>query len=91
MFTKSRVNVIESDEGFSVEVLGRVGLLYTEGIKTLHIDSEAMAGNSIVINKRSIHKWNPPFDEEEIDDNKINSIIDNITKAFDFAKIGVRV
>jgi hypothetical protein len=31
MFSIPRVNVIESDNGFSVQVLGRVGLCYREG------------------------------------------------------------
>jgi hypothetical protein len=44
MFEIPRVNVIQSDEGFSVEVLGRTGLLYTEGSKSLHIDSEVLVG-----------------------------------------------
>ena len=34
MFKIARTNVIESDAGFSVEVLGRTGLLYTEGLKS---------------------------------------------------------
>jgi hypothetical protein len=42
MFTIPRNNVIESDEGFSVEVLGRTGLLYTEGARSLQIDSEIL-------------------------------------------------
>lgn len=40
MFTIPKVNVIESDEGFSVEVLWPDGILYKEGGKNLHIESE---------------------------------------------------
>ena len=40
MFTIPRVNVIESDEGFSVEVIGRDEIKYTEDKKSLIIESE---------------------------------------------------
>ena len=46
MFTIPRVNVIQSSEGFSVEVLGHTGLLYVEGEKSIHISSEMLASIS---------------------------------------------
>ena len=83
MFKVPRVNVIESDEGFSVEVLGRTGLLYTEGSKSMYIDSEILASpGGIAVIKKSIHAWNPPHNKEIIDDTKRNTIIDNIRRAF---------
>jgi hypothetical protein len=39
------VNVIESDDGFSVEVLGMTGMRYIEGDKTFFIDIELLMGN----------------------------------------------
>lgn len=44
MFNEPRVNVIACDEGFSVEVLGHIGLTYTEGPRRMFIDSELLAG-----------------------------------------------
>jgi hypothetical protein len=44
MFFEPRVNFIESDQGFAVEVLGRVGLRYTEGSHSLFVDSEVLVG-----------------------------------------------
>jgi hypothetical protein len=41
MFSIPRLNVIESDEGFSVEVLGRTVTSNREGDKVLFVDSEA--------------------------------------------------
>jgi hypothetical protein len=83
MFRIPRVNVIESDEGFSVEVLGRTGLLYTEGSKTLHIDSEVMVDPvGIALFKKSIHAWDPPHDNESIDYVRRDIIIENILRAF---------
>jgi hypothetical protein len=83
MFRTPRVNVIESDEGFSIEVLGRTGILYTEGPKTMLIDSEVLASpGGIAIIKKSIRAWNPPYEKEIIDDMKRITIIDNVRRAF---------
>jgi hypothetical protein len=83
MFKIPRVNVIESDEGFSIEVLGRTGLLYTEGLKSMHIDSEILASpGGIAILKNSIRAWNPPYENESVDDIKRKTIIDNLRRAF---------
>jgi len=84
MFTKPRVNVIESDEGFSVEVLGQTGLLYTEGLRTLHIDSEVNANPvGIALFKDSIKAWDSPNDGERIDIDTGEKIIHNIVRAFE--------
>lgn len=92
MFKIPQVNVIESDEGFSVEVLGRVGLLYTEGPKSLLIDSEILAGPSgVVIYKNSIRAWKPPFDTLVIDNDQRDKIIDNIQRAFQFRGFNISI
>ena len=92
MFTIPRINIIESDEGFSVEVLGRAGLLYIEGTKKLEVDSEVLAGPSgIVIYQNSIKSWNPPYDNELIDENERNRIVDNIRRAFRFQGFEIQV
>jgi hypothetical protein len=51
--------VIESDEGYSVEVLGRTGLLHSEGEKHMHNDSEVLNAGSIAVYKNSkvAHKY----------------------------------
>jgi hypothetical protein len=83
MFRVPRVNVIESDEGFSVEVLGRTGLLYKEGPKSMNIDSEVLASpGGIAVIKKSIRAWDPPYENEIIDDIKRKTIIENIRRAF---------
>lgn len=80
-----RNNVIQSDEGFSVELLGYRGLLYTEGSKTLKIDSEILYGPSdLVLYKDSIKFWKPPYDNEIIDEGKREAIIENVRRAFRF-------
>lgn len=84
MFKIPRTNEIESDEGFSVKV-EMTRLVYTEGVKRLLINSEILASpGNIAIYKKSIQKWEPPFDNEIIDENKCNVIIENIGRAFRF-------
>ena len=85
MFKIPKVNVIESDEGFSVEVLDRTGLLYTEGAKSMRINSEILVSpGRIAIIKKSIRAWNPPYKNEIIDDVKQKTIIDNLRRAIEF-------
>jgi hypothetical protein len=42
-FLEPEPNVIASTEGFSVKVLGRTGMRYTEGTRSVRIDSEVLA------------------------------------------------
>jgi hypothetical protein len=82
MFKKPKANIIESDEGFSVETLGRTGLKYVQNGKTLFIDSEILMGHAdMMIDTKSIIKWETG---ELIDDNSKKIIIDNIRRAFNF-------
>lgn len=82
-YKKGQESVIECDEGFSVQVLGRAGLLYREGERQLYIRSELLLGPTAqVIYTRSIKAWEPPFQQEDIDASKKEQIIDNIRRAF---------
>jgi hypothetical protein len=85
MFRVPRVNVIESDEGFSVEVLGRTGLLYTEGERYLRVDSEMLASDypfAMMVIKASIQSWAGPHFGEMIDEATRDRIVNNIREAF---------
>jgi hypothetical protein len=85
MFSIPRVNVIESDEGFSIQVLGRTGIKYREGDKTLFVDSEVLApGKGIAISAKSIREWDPPNSGELISQEKKSMIIDNVRRAMEF-------
>jgi hypothetical protein len=66
MFSIPRTNVIESDTGFSVEVLGRTGLRYREGDRVMHVDSEVQMGPSgMIVGASSIRRWDPPYAAEK--------------------------
>ena len=88
-----RPNLIESDEGFSVEVLGRAGLRYTEGERVLILDSEVLAGpsgiilfsNNIWVESRSKRKI------DNIDQKDIERIIENVRAAFKFQGFEIQI
>lgn len=84
MFSSTRPNVIESDGGFSIEVLGRTGLIYREGERAMFIDSEVLSTSGIEVYARSISSWRAPFDRIIVTDEKRRKIIDNIRAAFAF-------
>jgi hypothetical protein len=51
-------NLIESNAGFSVRVLGRTGLRYIEGDRSVWIDSEVLAKpGAVSLFKDSIKVW----------------------------------
>jgi len=92
MFSSPRLNVYESDEGFAVEVLGRTGLRYTEGPKSLRIDSEVLSGpHGMAVYKSSIKAWDPPYNDESIDTVKRDEIVENVRRAFRFQGFDIEV
>ncbi|WP_119422724.1 Imm74 family immunity protein [Desertibaculum subflavum] len=85
MFRVPRNNLIECDEGFSVEVLGRTGLRYREGDRSLFIDSEVLTGEpAMVLYSGSIRHWEPPHQAGTIDDATRAAIIDRVRRAIRF-------
>jgi hypothetical protein len=85
MFTETAPNLVTSDEGFSVHVLGRTGLQYTEGARTMRIDSEVLQGPSgMIIYTDSIQRWDPPFEAEVVDNVRRSSIVERLRRAFRF-------
>jgi hypothetical protein len=85
MFIIPKANVIESDEGFSLEVLGMTGLRYIQNGKSLHINSElSVAPHDMMIFAADIKKWDSG---EPIDENTKGIIIDNVLRAFSWKGI----
>jgi hypothetical protein len=92
MFFIPRTNVIESDTGYSVEVLGRAGLRYIEGGQALRVDSEMLAGSSgLVVYSESIKAEVLSRAEEPITDEKRARVIENIRAAFRFRGFEIQV
>lgn len=83
MFSVPRPNVIVSDAGFSVEVLGRTGLLYAEQDHRMRIDSEVLMGpKAMVIYRDSISSWLPPHNDQPVDGPVKERIERNLLCAF---------
>jgi hypothetical protein len=89
MFAMPRVNLIQSDEGFSVEVLGQTGISYLEGNRVLFVDAEVLSGPAgLIVYSSSITKWE---DGNEVGEAKHAQIIDNIRRAFQFRGIEIQI
>jgi Immunity protein 74 len=91
-FSIPRVNVIESTNGFSVEVQGRTGILYSEGGKVMRIDSEVLAGPAgMMLYTDSMNGWDPPYSEVEVSVAEKSRIVENIKAAFLFRGFQIQV
>lgn len=91
-FWEPRANLIESDQGFSVEVLGRTGMRYSEGGKTASVDSEVLAEpDAMLAYRNSIKRWDAPNESDTFNDSDRERIIGNIRRAFEFRGYKLRV
>jgi len=80
-FTEPEPNVIASSEGFTVRVLGRTGMRYAEGDRTLWIDSEVLAApHGIVMYPESMKYWEPSGDAVAPEDR--TRVVSNTQRAF---------
>jgi hypothetical protein len=92
MFQKTGPNTVTSDEGFSVEVLGRTGLRYTEGDRVMRIDSEFLVGpHGMAVFGPSVQAWEPPHEGDAVDDGERARILDNVRRAFKFEGFDIEV
>lgn len=75
-----------------MHVLGRTGIEYTEGARSVFVDSEVLAGeHGIAISKGSIRAWQPPHQDEKISEEERQRIVDNICRAIRFQNQPVEV
>lgn len=81
-FSEPEPNVIQSSEGFAIEVLGRTGMRYSEGARSVWIDSEVLAKpQTIALTKSSIRFWEGP-DPEQVSETERGRVAANIKRAF---------
>lgn len=92
MFTVPKINVVSSDEGFSVEILGRTGIEYREVGKLMFVDSEVLAvGHGIAVFRSSIKGWQSPHEKEQITAEERQRILGNIRRAIEFQNQPVEI
>ncbi len=89
MFSCDNPNLIVSDEGYSVQVLGMTGLLYKEADRALRISSEVLASpHGIVVYPSSIVRWDSG---QLINDERRNVIIERVKAAFAFRGVQIEL
>jgi hypothetical protein len=82
-FSEPEANLIESSEGFSIRVLGRTGMRYSEAGRSVWIDSEVLAKPvSIVLVKTSIRFWEGD-DPASVTNGDRDRIAANIKRGFE--------
>ncbi len=83
-FSEPEPNVIDSSAGFSVRLFGQTGMRYTEGHKSVSIDSKVLAKRgTIALFKDSLKAWESPDASALVNDNDRNRIVENIKRAFE--------
>lgn len=81
-FTSPRANVVEGDNGVSIEVLGRTGIRYSEHGRSCVLDSEVLATPAIAVWASGIHRWDPPHADDSLTDADRRRILQNLADAF---------
>jgi ubiquinone/menaquinone biosynthesis C-methylase UbiE len=82
-FSTPRPNLIQSDLGFSVEVIGRTRIRYTESGRSVLVDAEVLANRGIAVWSRSMRQWDPARETDPIDSTDRVNILENIRRAFE--------
>ncbi len=83
-FTR-KTNLIESTEGFSLEVLGRTGMCYCEEGRSVFVDSEVLNTTAIAVWPTRMKSWDAPNENLPITPEDRRRIIENVKRAFEFA------
>ncbi len=94
MFKSPQPNIIESDEGFSIRVVGagKYGIIYREGDLAIKVLSDAaIIPIGYIIYKNSIKEWAPPASGNIISEQTRKRIIDNLSRAFLFQGYQIEV
>jgi hypothetical protein len=89
-FFVPRPNVYQCSDGYVVEIVGRTGMRYSEGGRTMFVDSEILAPPAgVAIYKDTIARWEPPHAAEALSPDECLRIRDNIVAALQSQGIAV--
>lgn len=80
-YANPRPNVVESDDGFSFEVVGRSSIRYVEAGRAAVIASEILAVDAIGVWDQKM-RWEPPHDAEWMDAATRHLILGRMVEAF---------
>lgn len=76
-FSSPRANLLEDDNGVSIEVLGRTGIRYSERGRSCFVDSEVLATAAIAVWPSGIRRWDPPHADDPLTDDDRRRILDS--------------
>jgi Immunity protein 74 len=83
-FTSPAPNIVASSSGFSVQVLGRVGLCYREAGRSMYIDTEVQARpRTMALWTSSMQAWDSPNESVGLGKVERDRIVRNIARAFE--------
>jgi hypothetical protein len=69
-------------DNHAVKVLGRTGLRYTEGERSMFVDSEMLARpNGIAVYRESLSRWDPPYEADTLSEGDRERILASIVAA----------
>lgn len=75
--------IVSDDEGWSVRVLGRTGLEYRVGDRTMRIDSEILAApHGAAIYTSSMRESRTPHEDERLTETDRRRIVEHVRRAF---------
>ena len=74
---------------YSVKLTGRAGLVYSEGSRSMLIDSELLTGPEfdVVVFADSLKNWEAPFHIEPVSEADVSRIRANISEALSNMRI----
>ncbi len=88
MFKRIEGKIVNVDEDFSIESLGRVGIKYTQRDKSYYVDSELLTGQiRLVIWENSIRPWHERLNrgyKQKMEEKVTQEILENIRRAFEW-------
>jgi hypothetical protein len=84
------VNVYESDEGYSVEIIATadfpaVTLRYREGPRTMDVFAEALAVPGFILDPSTTRRWARPHERDPVSDIDRERVMTRIQAAMAFA------
>jgi hypothetical protein len=89
VFKQKWTKIVETREGFSVELSGRAGIIYSKGNQTILVDSEMLTGrHSFVVYPQSIDKWDSG---DAITEVERKEIAENIKRALNWKGVSVDI
>jgi len=91
-FYVSRPNVYACSDGYSVEILGRTGLVYREQERCAFVDSEVlMPPAGILVYQDTICRWEPPHEHQVLGPAERARILSNILTVLGSQGVEVQV